>query len=66
MLAFPGPRSKDKPLYDAVMQSITAVPTTSIPRFVEKGLTYLFEDAAELRAELNIEEESETPDDKDH
>jgi len=52
MLAFPAPRSKDKPLYDAVMQSIREVPTTSIPSFVERGLRCLADDAAQIRREL--------------
>ena len=58
MLAFPAPRSKSTPLKDALQEALRVVPTTSIPKFVAKGLRYLAEDADELRRELGLEAEA--------
>ena len=55
MLAFPAPRSKDTPLKDALIETIIRVPTSSIPKFVARGLSNLATDADELREEFKHE-----------
>jgi len=52
MLAFPGPRKGSTPLRDAVFQSLTATPPTSIPKFVRRGLEQLAADAAAAKKEI--------------
>jgi len=46
-----GPRARDTPLRDAVLETIRIVPTTSIPSFVASGLAKLEEDARSIAAE---------------
>ena len=52
MLAFPGPRSKDRPLKEALREALKNTPLSSIPSYIENGLSVLAADAEEYRLEL--------------
>ena len=45
------PSGKDKPLKDAVIETIETVSRTSIPKFIDRGLRQLKEDAENIRKE---------------
>jgi hypothetical protein len=60
MLAIPGPRKKDRPLRDAVYETIKTTSTDSIPAYVDRGIANLAYDAAEIRALIKEEELQKT------
>jgi hypothetical protein len=56
------PRAKDTPMRDALYETIQSVPTTSIPKFVARGLENLRQDAEAI---LRANEQDKTADENE-